>query len=183
MIKAPINLQDLRRRIYVKAKAEPTWRFWGLYVHICKMETLQEAYRMAKSNDGAPGIDGVTFDAIEGSGVGSFLKQIQDELVYETYQPMRVRKKEIPKDGGTKVRVLSIPAIRDRVVQGHSSSSWSRSSKLIFNRGRTDTDRSGQPMKRYSAWTERSWKGRHESSILTSEPTSTAFSIICCWRR
>jgi len=82
------------------------------------METLQEAYRMAKSNDGAPGIDGVTFDAIEGSGVGRFLKQIQDELVYETYQPMRVRKKEIPKDGGTKVRVLSIPAIRDRVVQG-----------------------------------------------------------------
>src|SRR5499425_2681717 len=118
MINAPINLQDLRRRIYVKAKAEPTWRFWGLYVHICKMETLQEAYRMAKSNDGAPGIDGVTFDAIEGSGVGSFLKQIQDELVQETYQPMRVRKKEIPKDGGTKVRVLSIPAIRDRVVQG-----------------------------------------------------------------
>src|SRR6516225_17996 len=118
MINAPINLQDLRRRIYVKAKAEPTWCFWGLYVHVCKMETLQEAYRMAKSNDGAPGIDGVTFEAIEESGVESFLKQIQDELVHNTYQPMRVRKKEIPKDGGTKVRVLSIPAIRDRVVQG-----------------------------------------------------------------
>ena len=118
LIKAPIGLQDLRRSLYIKAKAELTWRFWGLYVHICKMETLQEAYRMAKSNDGAPGIDGVTFDAIEESGVESFLKQIQDELVHETYQPMRVRKKEIPKDGGTKVRVLSIPAIRDRVVQG-----------------------------------------------------------------
>jgi len=118
MTKAPINLQDLRRRIYVKAKAEPTWCFWGLYVHVCKMETLQEAYRMAKSNDGAPGIDGVTFEAIEESGVERFLRQIQDELVHETYQPMRVRKKEIPKDGGTKVRVLSIPAIRDRVVQG-----------------------------------------------------------------
>src|ERR1700730_11231684 len=64
------------------------------------------------------GIDGVTFEAIEESGEESFLKQIQDELVQETYQPMRVRKKEIPKDGGTKVRVLSIPAIRDRVVQG-----------------------------------------------------------------
>jgi len=118
MINAPINLQDLRRRIYVKAKAEPTWRFWGLYVHVCKRETLQEAYGMAKSNDGAPGIDGVTFAAIEESGVESFLKQIQDELVNHTYQPMPVRKKEIPKDGGTKVRVLSIPAIRDRVVQG-----------------------------------------------------------------
>jgi RNA-directed DNA polymerase len=52
MTTAPISLQDLRRRIYVKAKAEPTWRFWGLYVHVCKMEKLQEAYRMAKSNNG-----------------------------------------------------------------------------------------------------------------------------------
>ena len=118
MTKAPICLQDLRRSLYVKAKAEPTWRFWGLYVHVCKMETLQEAYWMAKSNDGAPGIDGVTFEAIEESGRESFLKQIQDELVQHTYQPMRVRKKEIPKDGGNKVRVLSIPTIRDRVVQG-----------------------------------------------------------------
>ena len=118
MTKSPISLQDLRRRIYVKAKAESTWRFWGLYVHICKMETLQAAYQMAKSNHGAPGIDGITFDVIEESGVESFLKQIQDELVHNTYQPMPVRKKEIPKDGGNKVRVLSIPTIRDRVVQG-----------------------------------------------------------------
>ena len=117
MTKAPISLQDLRRSLYVKAKAEPTWRFWGLYVHVCKMETLQEAYQMASSNDGAPGIDGVTFQAIEESGVESFLKQLRDELITHTYRPMRARKKEIPKDGG-RVRVLSIPAIRDRVVQG-----------------------------------------------------------------
>src|SRR5260370_13015246 len=117
MTKAPINLQDLRRSLYVKAKAEPAWRFWGLYIHVCKMETLQEAYRMAKSNNGAPGIDGVTFEAIEESGAESLLRQIREELVSHTYRPMRARKKEIPKDGG-KVRVLSIPAIRDRVVQG-----------------------------------------------------------------
>jgi RNA-directed DNA polymerase len=117
MRKAPISLQDLRRSLYVKAKADASWRFWGLYVHVCKMETLREAYRMARSNDGAPGIDGVTFEAIEQSGVESFLEQIRAELVTYTYRPMRVRKKEIPKDGG-KVRVLSIPAIRDRVVQG-----------------------------------------------------------------
>ena len=117
MTKAPISLQDLRRSLYVKAKAEPTWRFWGLYVHICKMETLYEAYRMAQKNDGAPGIDGVTFEAIEESGVEGFLRRIRDELITSTYRPMRARKKEIPKDGG-KVRVLSIPAIRDRVVQG-----------------------------------------------------------------
>ena len=118
MTKTPISLQDLRRSLYVKAKAEPTWRFWGLYVHVCKMETLRAAYQMAKSNGGAPGSDGVTFRAIEDGGAESFLKQIQDELVHDTYQPMPVRKKEIPKDGGTKIRVLSIPAIRDRVVQG-----------------------------------------------------------------
>ena len=117
MRKTPISLQDLRRSLYVKAKAEPTWRFWGLYVHICKMETLREAYRMAKSNNGAPGIDGVTFEAIEESGAEQFLSQIRDDLVTNTYRPMRARKKQIPKDGG-KVRVLSIPAIRDRVVQG-----------------------------------------------------------------
>jgi RNA-directed DNA polymerase len=110
-------LQDLRRSLYLKAKAEPTWRFWGLYVHVCKTETLHEAYQTAKKNDGAPGIDGVTFDAIEEGGVESFLQQIKDELVSNTYRPMRVRKKEIPKDGG-KVRILSIPSIRDRVVQG-----------------------------------------------------------------
>jgi RNA-directed DNA polymerase len=118
MTKAPISLQDLRRSLYVKAKAEPSWRFWGLYVHVCKMETLREAYQMARSNDGAPGIDGVTFEAIEESGAEGFIVQIRDELVTNTYRPMSARKKEIPKDGGKKVRVLSIPAIRDRVVQG-----------------------------------------------------------------
>src|ERR1700693_112526 len=117
MTKTPVSLQYLRRNLYVKAKAEPAWRFWGLYVHVCKMETLYEAYRVAKENDGAPGIDGVTFEAIEESGVESFLRRIRGELIASTYRPMRARKKEIPKDGG-KVRVLSIPAIRDRVVQG-----------------------------------------------------------------
>jgi RNA-directed DNA polymerase len=118
MIKAPGSLQDLRRNLYIKAKAKPTWRFWGLYVHICKREALREAYEMAKKNNGAPGIDGVTFETIEESGVERFLQQIRNELTINTYQPMQVRKKEIPKDGGTKVRVLSIPSIRDRVVQG-----------------------------------------------------------------
>ena len=117
MTKARINLQDLRRRLYVKAKAEPTWRFWGLYVHVSKRETLQEAYRLAKSNDGAPGMDGVTFEAIEAEGVEGFLEQLREELVERRYRPQRLRKVEIPKEGG-KMRQLSIPSIRDRVVQG-----------------------------------------------------------------
>ncbi len=78
MIKASINLQDLRKRIFIKAKAEKTWRFWGLYVHVCKMGTLREAYRMTRKNKGASGIDGVTFQDIEGSGVECFLQQIRD---------------------------------------------------------------------------------------------------------
>src|SRR5712692_1081082 len=103
MTKAPISLQDLRRSLYIKAKAESAYRFWGLYVHVCKRETLREAYQMAKKNNGAPGIDGATFEAIEESGAESFLQQIQDELVSNRYRPMPVRKKEIPKDGGNKV--------------------------------------------------------------------------------
>ena len=117
MRKAPIELQDLRRRIYVKAKAEPEWRFWGLFVHVCKLETLREAYALAKRKDGSPGIDGVTFEAIEAGGVERFIGQIREELVTGEYLPLRNRRQEIPKDGG-KVRVLGIPAIRDRVVQG-----------------------------------------------------------------
>jgi RNA-directed DNA polymerase len=81
------------------------------------METLQWAYRDAKENDGASGIDGVTFEDIEKSGLEGFLEQIQSELVSETHRPMRNRKKEIPK-GTDQVRVLGIPCIRDRVVQG-----------------------------------------------------------------
>ena len=117
VIKASNDLQDLRRRLYVKAKSERSWRFWGLYVHVCKMETLRKAYELAEDNDGAPGVDGVTFATIEAQGVEAFLGQIRGELVERTYKPLPARRQEIPKDGG-KVRVLSIPAIRDRVVQG-----------------------------------------------------------------
>src|SRR6266851_7345272 len=74
-------------------------------------------YKIAKENSGAPGIDGVTFEAIEAAGVESCLAQLRDELVSRTYWPLRNRRVEIPKGGG-KVRVLGIPAIRDRVVQG-----------------------------------------------------------------
>jgi RNA-directed DNA polymerase len=117
MRKAPISWQDLRRRLFIKAKTEPAWRFWGLYGHVCKQETLREAYRLAKANDGAPGIDGVTFAAVEAEGVEAFLDQLRQELGERTYRPQRARKVEIPKGGG-KMRQLLIPSIRDRVIQG-----------------------------------------------------------------
>ncbi len=117
MIKPSITLQELRRRIYRKAKAEKQWRFWGLYVHVCKMETLRAAYREAKANHGAPGIDGVSFESIEVQGVEKFLENIQKELVARTYRPTKNRRIEIPKGGG-KTRRLGIPTIKDRIVEG-----------------------------------------------------------------
>ena len=110
MSKTPITLQDLRRRLYVKAKADPSWRFWGLYGHVCKRETLRTAYQLAKQNDGAPGTDAVTFEAIEADGVESFIDQLHEELVQRRYRPQRPRKVGIPKEGG-KVRQLSIPTV------------------------------------------------------------------------
>jgi len=85
---------------------------------VAKPETLRAAYDLTKRNNGAPGIDGVTFEAIEASGVDALRAQLRDELVTRTYRPLRNRRAEIPKDDGKKVRVLGIPAIRDRVVQG-----------------------------------------------------------------
>jgi len=117
MIKAPGSLQDLRRRIYRKAKSEQTHRFWGLFVHVAKLDTLTEAYQQAKRNGGAPGLDGQTFADIEAVGLDQFLEAMRDELLAGTYQPQPNRAVEIPKGEG-KVRKLQIPCIRDRVVQG-----------------------------------------------------------------
>lgn len=117
MTKAPISLQDLRRRIYRKAKSDATHRFWGLFVHVTKMETLREAYRIAKRNGGAPGSDGQTFADIEAIGVTEFLEDVRQDLLTGSYKPQANRRVEIPKANG-KIRTLQIPCIRDRVVQG-----------------------------------------------------------------
>jgi len=117
MIKAPINLQELRRRIYRKAKSDSAHCFWGIFTHITKIETLEEAYRIAKGNGGAAGVDGQSFAAVEAAGLAGFLAAIREDLITGRYQPMPNRRVEIPKGNG-KVRVLQIPCIRDRVVQG-----------------------------------------------------------------
>ncbi len=117
MTNTSISLQELRREIYIKAKAEKHWRFWGLYCHIYKAEVLTEAYRLAKANDGAPGIDGKSFEDIEAAGLEGFLEGIRQELHTRTYRPMPNRRVGIPKGNG-KTRTLGIPTIKDRVVQG-----------------------------------------------------------------
>ena len=117
MTKAPISLQELRRRIYRKAKSNKTHRFWGIFVHITKPETLEEAYRAAKGNGGAPGIDGQTFEDIERTGRPEFLATVREELITGRYKPKPNRRVDLPKGNG-KFRTLQIPCIRDRVVQG-----------------------------------------------------------------
>src|SRR5436305_2679767 len=117
MTKAPIGLQNLRRRIYRKAKSDKTHRFWGLFVHVTKLETLEEAYRIAKRNGGAAGIDEQSFSDIESQGLADFLREMREGLITDRYKPLPNRRVEIPKRNG-KVRTLQIPCIRDRVVQG-----------------------------------------------------------------
>jgi RNA-directed DNA polymerase len=117
MIKAPITVQELRRRIYRKAKSEKAHRFWGIFVHVTKTEVLREAYRIAKRNGGVPGIDRQSFDDIETGGLETFLAEIRDDLKNGKYQPQVNRRVDIPKSNG-KTRTLQIPCIRDRVVQG-----------------------------------------------------------------
>jgi RNA-directed DNA polymerase len=82
------------------------------------MDTLMEAYRTAKANDGSGGVDGQTFEDIEKEGLEKFLQETQQELIQESYEPQTNRQVEIPKGDGKKMRQLSIPVIRDRVVQG-----------------------------------------------------------------
>jgi RNA-directed DNA polymerase len=117
MTTVSIGVQELRMRIGEKAKVEPQHRFWGLYTHVWKLDVLREAYRLAKQNHGAPGVDGVTFAQLEAQGVEGLLSTLSEELKNKTYQPLPCRQVKIPKDG-KKERTLKIPAIRDRVVQG-----------------------------------------------------------------
>jgi group II intron reverse transcriptase/maturase len=117
MTKPTIDLQELRERIGHRAKSAPTHRFWGLFVHLVKRTTLEAAYLDAKRQGGAAGSDGETFGQIEAAGRGEFLAELAAELRNGTYRPRSYRRREIPKEGG-RVRTISIPAIRDRVVQG-----------------------------------------------------------------
>jgi RNA-directed DNA polymerase len=117
MTTTSIGVQELRTRIGAKAKAAPQHRFWGLYTHVWKLDVLREAYRLAKQNDGAPGVDGVSFEQIEAEGVEKLLEALSQELREKAYDPLPCRNVDIPKADG-KVRTLKIPAIRDRVVQG-----------------------------------------------------------------
>jgi RNA-directed DNA polymerase len=112
----PDRIRSLQRKLYRKAKADPAFRFYTLYDKICRPDILEHAYALARANAGAPGVDGVTFAAIEASGLEKWLAGLREELVTKTYRPTPVRRVMIPKPGGGE-RPLGIPTIRDRVAQ------------------------------------------------------------------
>src|SRR6266850_7862216 len=112
----PDKIRNLQRKLYCKAKAEPTFRFYLLYDKICREDILVHAYRLARVNAGAPGVDVMTFARIEEQGLEAWLAGLRAELVSKTYRPDPVRRVMIPKPGGGE-RPLGIPTIRDRVVQ------------------------------------------------------------------
>jgi RNA-directed DNA polymerase len=113
----PIAIRTLQRKLYRKAKAEPAFRFYLLYDKIYREDILRHAYVLARANAGAPGVDGVTFAAIEASGLEKWLAGLREDLVSKTYQPGPVRRVMIPKPNGEGERPLGIPTIRDRVIQ------------------------------------------------------------------
>jgi RNA-directed DNA polymerase len=113
----PEKIRSLQRKLYVKAKAEPAFRFYLLYDKIHRADILLHAYRLARANAGAPGVDGMTFDKIEAQGLAVWLAGLREELVAKTYRPDPVRRVMIPKASGDGERPLGIATIRDRVVQ------------------------------------------------------------------
>src|SRR5260370_43463 len=115
-LQTPIKIRMLQRKLYQKAKDEPSYRFYLLYDKMYREDILAHAYALAKSNQGAPGVDGQSFLGIESQGLEEWLSGIRNDLRAKTYQPQPVRRVTIPKPGGGE-RPLGIPTIRDRVVQ------------------------------------------------------------------
>jgi len=110
-------VRALQHALYRAAKADPGRRFHALYDKVCRRDVLQRAWVMVRRNNGAPGIDKTTLAEAEQYGVSRLLGELVSELRGKTYRPLPARRVFIPKPGTTEQRPLSIPAVRDRIVQ------------------------------------------------------------------
>jgi RNA-directed DNA polymerase len=115
-LRAPESVQKLQTALHAKAKEMPTYRFYALYDKLYRADILAHAWRLAKANGGAAGVDGQAFRDIEEYGVERWLGELAEDLGKKTYQPQPVRRVYIPKPDGRK-RPLGISTIRDRVAQ------------------------------------------------------------------
>jgi group II intron reverse transcriptase/maturase len=117
MLKTPESIRTLQRKLYRKAKQEPSCRFHALYDKVYRADILGHAYNLVRANKGSAGIDGVTFKEIEAEeGAAAFVAELAEALRSKTYKPAPVKRVMIPKAKGG-YRPLGIPTIRDRVVQ------------------------------------------------------------------
>src|SRR5260221_3965943 len=99
-LQTPDDIRKLQRKLYLKAKAEPAFRFYLLYDKICREDILRHAYALAHANWGAPGVDGATFTTIEAAGLEEWLAGLRKDLVGKTYRPEPVRRGENPQTRG-----------------------------------------------------------------------------------
>jgi len=111
-----ISVEKLQSSLQAKAKSEPSCRFYSLWDKVYREDVLLEAFRRSRANAGAPGVDGIDFEAIEAAGIDRWLIALQEELRSKSYAPQPLLRVWIPKRNGGQ-RPLSIPTVKDRVVQ------------------------------------------------------------------
>src|SRR6185437_14770704 len=175
-LQTPDSIRRLQRKLYLKAKAEPDFRFYLLYDKVYREDILRHAYDLARSNKGAPGVDGITFAMIEAHGREEWLAGIRMDLAEKAYRPAPVRRVMIPKPGGDGERPLGIPTIRDRVVQA--------AAKLvlepIFEAERTRRDQRGPRASLPRLYR----RGRCRfNQILRHDPASRTDAVSCSAHR
>ncbi len=109
--------RELQRTLYRAAKADPRRRFHALHDKVHRRDVLERAWRQVRANRGAAGIDRQTIEQVERYGVARLLDELEADLRSGDYRALPARRAFIPKPGSGERRPLSIPAVRDRIVQ------------------------------------------------------------------